>query len=73
MESANEPPRQFRLSILSWGLTYPALEDASNPDVGLVDLPGQALNLEVDTVAVDGSKVASVATSADALQRGEVG
>lgn len=45
----------------------PALEDASNPDVGLVDLPGQGQNLEVETVAVDGSKVASVASAADTL------
>lgn len=45
----------------------PALENASNPDVRLVDLPGQALNLEVETVAVDGSKVTSVASPAEAL------
>lgn len=73
MESVNEPSRQSKLSILSWALTYPALENASNPDVRLVDLPGQALNLEVETVAVDGSKVTSVASPADALQRGEMG
>lgn len=72
VEPANDPSRQWNLSILSWVLTYPSPEDASNPDVRLVDLPGQGLNLEVETVAVDGSKVASVASPADTLQRIEI-
>lgn len=45
----------------------PSPEDASNPDDGLVDLPGQALNLAVETEGVDGGKVASVALSAEFL------
>jgi len=53
--------------MLSWVLTYPSPEDASNPDNGLVDLPGQALNLEVETEGVDGGKVASVTSSAEFL------
>ena len=46
-------------------LPEPSPEDASNPDDGLIDLPGQVLNLVVETITVDGSKVASVASPAD--------
>lgn len=54
-------------------LTYPAPDDASNPDLALVDSWGQALDAIVKVVAMDRDEVASVAPLADTLQKEEMG
>lgn len=48
---------------------YPAFEEASNPDLGLVDLAGMQEDVMVGPVVVDGDQVAPIASLADVLQR----
>ena len=56
-----------------WPLTYPTSDEASDPDLCLVDTRGQALDITVEFHVVDGGEVASVALPADSLQRERAG